>query len=51
MDSHETTTPLMIEFVSLSSEVLLSVNMIRCASYRRLNVTIVTKMNENSFMW
>ena len=40
MDSHETTNPLMIEFVSLSSDVLLRVNMIRCASYDWLNVTI-----------
>ena len=51
MDSHETTNPLMIEFVSLSSDVLLWVNMIRCASYDWLNVTIVTEMNQNSFMW
>ena len=52
MDSHETTNPLMIRFVSLSSDVLLWVNMgiIRYISYHRLNVTIVTEMNQNSFM-
>ena len=51
MDSHETTNPLMIEFVSLSSDVLLWVNIICYTSYHRLNVTIVTEMNQNSFMW
>ena len=45
MDSHETTNPLMIEFVSLSSDVLLWVNIICYATYHRLNVTIVTEMN------
>ena len=45
MDSHETTNPLMIEFVSLSSDVLLWVNIIPYPIYHRLNVTIVTEMN------
>ena len=45
MDSHGTTNPLMIEFVSLSSDVLLCVNIIRYTKYHRLNVTIVTEMN------
>ena len=46
MDSHETTNPLMIEFVSLSSDVLLvgKYNSL-CNIYHRLNVTIVTEMN------
>ena len=48
MDLHETTNPLMMEFVSLSSDVLLWVNIICYTSY---NVTIVTEMNQNSFMW
>ena len=53
MDSHETTNPLMIEFVSLSSDVLLWVHtyIICYTSYHRLNVTFVTEMNQNSFMW
>ena len=51
MDSHETTSPLMIEFVSLTSDVLLWVYIICYTSYHRLNVTIVTEMNQNSFMW
>ena len=51
MDSHKTTNPLMIEFVSLSSDDLLWVNAICYTSYYRLNVTIVIKMNQNSFMW
>ena len=51
MDSHETTNTLMIEFVSLSSDVLLWVNIICRTSYHRLNATIVTEMNQNSFMW
>ena len=37
MDSHETTNPLMIEFVSLSSDVLLWVNIIR------YTIIIITK--------
>ena len=45
MDSHETANPLMIEFVNLSSDVLLWVNIIRYTTYHRLNVTIVTEMN------
>ena len=44
MDSHKTTNPLMIEFVSLSSDVLLWLGVICYTSYRRLDVTIVTKM-------
>ena len=51
MDSHKTTNPLMIEFVSLSSDVLLWLGVICYTSYRRLDVTIVTKMNQNPFMW
>ena len=51
MDSHKTTNPLMLEFVSLSSDVLLWLGVICYTSYRRLDVTIVTKMNQNSFMW
>ena len=51
MDSHKITNPLMIEFVGLSSDVLLWVNIICYTSYHRLNVTIVIEMNQNSFMW
>ena len=46
MDSHETTSPLMIEFLSLTSDVLLWVYIICYTSYHRPNVTIVTEMNQ-----
>ena len=51
MNLNETNNPLMIEFASFSSDVLLWVYIICHTSYHRLNVTIVTKMNQNSFMW
>ena len=51
MNLHKTTNPLMIEFASLSSDVLLWVYIICYTPYHRLNVTIVTERNQNSFMW
>ena len=40
MNLHETTNPLMIEFVSLSSDVLLWVYIIFYTSYNRLNLPL-----------